>query len=127
MAGGVIRNDRFLPRRLCGSSFSVTLAASDRLELLAPIVCLHNVDTGGRLRTRIQRWGNSLALRIPKPFAEQTKLRENSPVDVLLRNGRIVVVPAEPAITLSELLSDVTDENLHHPIDTGEAVGKEVW
>lgn len=79
------------------------------------------------MRTRIQKWGNSLALRIPKPFAEQAKLTENAPVDVLLKNGQVVIVPADPALTLSTLLEGITKENLHEAVETGEPVGKEAW
>jgi len=80
------------------------------------------------MRTRVQKWGNSLALRIPKPFATEIGLQRNSPVEVSLVNGQLVIVPVvEPALTLEHLLAQVTDENLHSEIDTGPAVGKEVW
>jgi len=47
------------------------------------------------MKTRIQKWGNSLALRIPRPFAEESNLHEDSPVDITLRNGKLVVVPLQ--------------------------------
>ena len=80
------------------------------------------------MRTRVQKWGNSLALRIPKSFAAEAGLRENAPVEVSLRNGRVIVqLVTEPAPTLDELLRGVTDENLHGEWDTGPAVGREPW
>ncbi len=80
------------------------------------------------MRTRVQKWGNSLALRIPKPFAAEIGLRRNSPVEVSLVNGQLVIVPVvEPALTLECLLAQVTEDNLHGEIETGPAVGKEVW
>ena len=80
------------------------------------------------MRTRIQKWGNSLALRIPRPFAEESKLREDSPVDVSVRNGKLVVVPLlEPTFTLEELVEQITPENRHSEVVTGETLGNEVW
>lgn len=80
------------------------------------------------MRTKIQLWGNSLALRIPRPFAEETGLGRQSEVELSVTKGRLVVVPVkEPRLTLDELLARVTDENLHSEIDTGPAVGNEAW
>ena len=80
------------------------------------------------MKTRIQKWGNSLALRIPRPFAEESNLREDSPVDVTVRNGKIIVVPlVEPQFTLEELVEQITTENRHNEVETGEPVGDEVW
>ena len=80
------------------------------------------------MKTRIQKWGNSLALRIPRPFAEESNLHEDSPVDVTVRNGKLVVVPIlEPAISLEDLVERITPENRHAEIETGEPVGNEVW
>jgi len=80
------------------------------------------------MKTRIQKWGNSLALRIPKPFAEEARLSEDSAVDVTVRNGRLVVVPIlEPEYTLEELVGRITAENRHSETDTGTPVGDEVW
>jgi antitoxin MazE len=80
------------------------------------------------MRTRIQKWGNSLALRIPRPFAEESKLHEDSAVDVTVRNGKLVVVAVlEPSFTLKDLVSQITSENRHTEVGTGGAVGNEVW
>ncbi len=80
------------------------------------------------MRSKIQQWGNSLALRIPKPFAQEAGLERQSEVEVSLVDGNIVIFPVEePQPTLEELLAEVTDENLHPEIDTGPAVGKEAW
>jgi antitoxin MazE len=80
------------------------------------------------MRTKIQKWGNSLALRIPRPFAEETGLGQNSEVEVSLEEGRLVILPLKPTpLSLDELLAQVTDDNLHAEIDTGERVGSEIW
>ena len=80
------------------------------------------------MKTRVQKWGNSLALRIPKSFAADAGLGEDTPVELTLRDGALVVrlVPHAPP-TLDELLRGVTDDNLHGEWDTGPAVGKEAW
>jgi len=78
--------------------------------------------------TKIQKWGNSLALRIPKAFAVEAQLENNSFVEISIVKGKIMVTPVPaPGWMLDELLAGVTNDNLHHEVDTGFAVGKEVW
>ena len=78
--------------------------------------------------TRVQKWGNSLALRIPKPLAIEIGLDRNSPVEISLVDGRLVIAPVvEPVLTLEHLLAQVTEDNLHGEIESGPAVGREVW
>ena len=80
------------------------------------------------MRTRIQKWGNSLALRIPMPFAEEIRLRQDSLVELSLVDGRLVITPAtETEFTLENLLIGITPENLHSEVDTGPATGREAW
>jgi len=80
------------------------------------------------MRTRIQKWGNSLALRIPKPFAEEAQLAEDSAVDVSVRNGKLVVAPIlAPEYTLEALVKQITAKNRHGETETGRAVGNEIW
>ena len=80
------------------------------------------------MKTRIQKWGNSLALRIPRPSAEESNLHEGSAVDVTARNGKLVVVPLhEPRFTLEELVEQITPQNRHAEIESGEPVGSEIW
>ncbi len=80
------------------------------------------------MRTKVQKWGNSLALRIPKAFALDAQLENNSVVDVSLVDGRIVVKPVSTQHwSLDKLISGVTSDNIHQEIDTGDVVGNEVW
>jgi antitoxin MazE len=80
------------------------------------------------MKTRIQKWGNSLALRIPKSFAVEAGLQEDATVELSLAEGRLIVRPVQPQpLTLEELLRGITDENLPGEWDTGPALGKEVW
>ena len=80
------------------------------------------------MRTRVQKWGNSLALRIPKSFAIEAGLEGDSPVEITLHDGTILIAPvARPAYSLAQLLAEITPENLHPEVDTGEARGGEAW
>ncbi len=80
------------------------------------------------MKVQIQKWGNSLALRIPKSFAVESKVKQGSMVEVSLEQGKIVVAPiSEPEFTLEDLLAKVTKRNLHEEVDTGSSLGKEVW
>lgn len=80
------------------------------------------------MHTKIQRWGNSLALRIPKAFASTAGLASDSLVDVTLVEGKLVVTPLSPAyLTLNQLLAGVTEENRHGEYATGPVMGQEVW
>ncbi len=80
------------------------------------------------METRVQKWGNSLALRIPKPLANQVGLDVSSPVRVSLRGEELVITPiTPPRLKLDDLLAQVTEHNLHGEVDTGPAVGREEW
>jgi antitoxin MazE len=83
---------------------------------------------GGTMRRRVQRWGNSLALRIPKAFLAETNLDEGSEVDLSLEEGRLIVKPVSaPAYSLDDMLNGISPENLHGETDTGQRTGHEVW
>ena len=80
------------------------------------------------MKTRVQKWGNSLALRIPKSFADEVGLRKETFVELSLADGKLVITPVtRPELTLKQLLAKVTEENLHREVDTGSAVGNETW
>jgi antitoxin MazE len=80
------------------------------------------------MKVQVQKWGNSLALRIPKSFAVESSIEQGTLVDVSVVEGKLVVAPiAERKYTLEELLASVTKRNIHSEIDTGSSVGKESW
>jgi antitoxin MazE len=77
---------------------------------------------------KIQKWGNSLALRIPKAFAEEAGLDNDSAVEIRVVDGEIHIVPVqENRYELEALLAEVTADNLHEEVDSGHAMGNEVW
>jgi antitoxin MazE len=80
------------------------------------------------MEARVRRWGNSLALRIPKPLADEAGLKDNSPVQLSLRDKLLVIAPIrQPALSLETLLAQVTSDNMHREVQTGTAVGGEAW
>ena len=80
------------------------------------------------MQTQIKKWGNSLALRIPKLFALDANLKINKVVDISIDKGSIIITPIdEKEYSLKKLLQGVTKNNLHEEFDTGAQVGKEIW
>jgi antitoxin MazE len=80
------------------------------------------------MRARVQKWGNSLAVRIPKSYAVEAGLDNETDVELSLDDGKLVMTPyARPKFTLKQLMAQITDENLHNEVDTGSAVGHEIW
>ena len=77
--------------------------------------------------SKVQKWGNSLAVRIPKAFAEEVDLVEDSSVEISVQAGQIVVAPAKPEWRLGELVSGITAANTHREIVWGERSGSEAW
>ncbi len=78
--------------------------------------------------TKIQKWGNSLGLRIPKSFAKEAGVEEGSAVDISIQGDRLVIQAVRPQrYELDDLLSQIREANLHDEIDTGRQVGREAW
>ncbi len=78
--------------------------------------------------SRVRKWGNSLALRTPRPLAADASLKENSTVELSVCRGKLIVTPSvTPRVEQANLLSKVTKENLHGEADTGPAMGSEAW
>lgn len=79
------------------------------------------------MRTSIRKWGNSLAIRVPKAIAENANLRNGAEVDISVHDGKIIMEPIPDVdIDLASLIAAITEENKHHEVDTGPAVGNEV-
>ena len=80
------------------------------------------------MKTRVARWGNSLALRIPSGLAFSYDLTEGTNVEIIEDNGDLKLRPVvADALKLDDLLSLVTDENRQDAIETGSIEGKETW
>jgi antitoxin MazE len=79
------------------------------------------------MKTKIKKWGNSLALRIPKALAEDSHLYIGSTVDVSVQNNLLVVKSINEKYTLANLVSKISSDNVHHDVNTFKSTGKEVW
>ncbi|WP_445172045.1 AbrB/MazE/SpoVT family DNA-binding domain-containing protein [Microcoleus sp.] len=76
----------------------------------------------------IAKWGNSLAIRIPQNLAKEINLAEGSEVKLVLIDGKLTIEPiVRRRYSLEELIEAMTPENVHTEIETGVAVGNEVW
>jgi antitoxin MazE len=80
------------------------------------------------MQTRIQRWGNSLGLRIPRSFAVEAQMEEGATVELAVENGRLLVrTHRARKYALSALLRKLNPRTLHGEVSTGTAVGREAW
>ena len=80
------------------------------------------------MKTAVQRWGNSLALRIPRTYAAETRISEGSQVDLTLKSGALIVrAVVRKRHSLPDLLRRITRSNRHESVATGKAAGQEVW
>jgi antitoxin MazE len=80
------------------------------------------------MQTKIQKWGNSLGLRIPRSFAAEAQMEEGATVDLSVKDGRLLVRPLRVRkYSLNRLLRKVSRQNLHREVATGRAVGREAW
>ena len=78
------------------------------------------------MTVRVQRWGNSLGVRIPKAIAERSAIREGAELDVSIRGGRVVLRPVKVP-SLRDLLAQVKPQNRPDLVDWGRPIGREVW
>ena len=78
--------------------------------------------------TKVQKWGNSLAVRIPRSVAKETPLCSGDSITLALQDGQIVIAPIRPQkYRLEALLKGVTAQNRHTEVATGDATGQEAW
>ena len=75
---------------------------------------------------KVQKWGNSLGVRIPKSVIEKMNLSENAEVDIEHKNGSIVITPVKNKFSLDALVEQITPSNLHQE-DQIFPEGGEVW
>jgi antitoxin MazE len=76
----------------------------------------------------VAKWGNSLAVRIPQNLAKEIQLAEGAEIEMSVVNGTLVIKPrSQKRYSLDELIQGITPENLHAEIDSGIAIGNEIW
>ena len=78
--------------------------------------------------TTVSRWGNSLAVRIPKAVMDNARFQEGDELELnVTAEGELLLRPARRPLTLEELLDGITPENCPSETAWGEARGKEAW
>ncbi|MCS6288042.1 MAG: AbrB/MazE/SpoVT family DNA-binding domain-containing protein [Nitrospira sp.] len=78
------------------------------------------------MKTTAQKWGNSLAIRIPKSVAVQIGLRAHDPLEIVVNNGNVVLKPhLRRVYRLEDLVIRITAKNMHGELDFGGPVGRE--
>ena len=80
------------------------------------------------MQTIIQKWGNSLAIRIPRSFAKQTNISNGTEVDLSIKKNKLVISPVQKnnEYDLDSFLAKIDNSNIHSEVDFGEPVGKEL-
>ena len=78
------------------------------------------------MKATVRKWGNSLAVRIPKAISEELCIEDKTEMEMVTREGLLILEPKH-RYQLKEMLDGITDENLHGEIDTGRRTGVEEW
>ena len=80
------------------------------------------------MKMQVQKWGNSLAVRIPRALAVASEIEQGAEVNVAVIEGKLVITPVKKkSYNLEELVAGITEENRHGEADTGPVQGNEVW
>jgi antitoxin MazE len=84
------------------------------------------------MKVEFLKWGNSLALRVPKAFAQEIGAGVGKAANMEVHDGKLVVEVAKPKrrqrrYTLAQLVADIRPENRHRELKWGPPVGNEVW
>jgi antitoxin MazE len=80
------------------------------------------------MQVRVQKWGNSLAVRIPKPLAEDVEVKEGTVLNLAVSEGRVVATPVRrKKLSLKQLLAKLDKKNIHKEVDFGSPLGREIW
>ena len=79
------------------------------------------------MHVRVQKWGKSLAVRIPNSLAKDAEVAEGTVLHVAVAEGKLVATPVQRKLWLRELLSRANKKNLHGEVDFGAPVGHEIW
>ena len=73
----------------------------------------------------VQKWGNSLGVRIPSFWVKDNAVKNGSKVELVVEKGKLIILPRKKS--LDDMLEMITEENLHSEISTEEPLGSEEW
>lgn len=80
------------------------------------------------MKTTAKKWGNSLAIRVPKSVAVQVGLKAHDDLEIEVQDGNVVLKPQLRRVhCLADLVKRITSKNVHHRIDTDSPIGREIW
>ena len=79
------------------------------------------------MKVKIQKWGHSLAIRIPSSYAKDAGITEGTVADVRVLNDSIIVKPMKKEYKLDDLILGIKRSNLHNEADSGASTGNESW
>lgn len=89
---------------------------------------LHLIIIEDKMNSKIQKWGNSLAIRLPKHVADSMNLRKNDLITISIENNVIIIKPANKYhYKLEDLLKSINENNIHSETETGFRRGNEIW
>ena len=74
----------------------------------------------------LKKWGNSLALRIPKDITQTLNIGDNTLMELDIYNGALIIKPKKENY-LESMVSQINSKNLHKEVDIGDKVGNEEW
>ena len=80
------------------------------------------------MQAQLVKWGNSIAVRIPKRALEEAHLSEGDSLELLVhRPGTLALKVVKKKPSLRQMVAAITPENLHRETDWGAPVGNEIW
>lgn len=77
------------------------------------------------MQTHVQKWGNSLGVRIPAKLAQQLNMNPGAAVDIFVEDGRLIMSPQR--YQLADLIGGISKTNMHHHLLEGSEMGEEEW
>ncbi len=86
------------------------------------------VQNKTKMEAKVKKWGKSLGVRLPKALSSKAGLTEGTDIELEIEGDKITIVPRpKKDYTLDELLSMVSEENVHYEIQTNGPLGNEIW
>jgi len=90
------------------------------------LMCIHDYFSN-MTTTKVQKWGNSLAVRLPQNIAKEADMEEGSALSLHTENRTVVLKPARKKPVLQGLIAKIKPRNIHKEVDWGKPQGKEIW
>jgi antitoxin MazE len=79
-------------------------------------------------KSQLAKWGNSLAVRLPRQIIETARLREGDPLNLSVgKDGAVIIRATRQKYRLEDLVAEITPGNRHDETDWGGPVGNEIW